>query len=109
MLFRQQLKLGQLAPESTKEGPICVDTYRWMFDCCRVPGQPADWSVSYAREGDRGDSGHVVVLRRGRVWKLEPWQNGRLLDVDELQACVAPPPDHCALIEASQSDTAHLR
>ena len=88
MLFRQQLKLGQLVPEATKEGPICVDTYRWMFDCCRVPGQPADWSVSYAREGDRGDSGHVIVLRRGRVWKLEPWQSGRLLDVDELQAYV---------------------
>ncbi|KZT07250.1 carnitine acetyl transferase [Laetiporus sulphureus 93-53] len=84
MLFREQFKLGQLPPEATKEGPICVDTYRWMFDCCRVPGKPADWSVSYAREGDRGDSGHVVVLRRGRVWKLEPWKDGRLLSVDEL-------------------------
>lgn len=110
MLFRQQLKLGQLPPEATKEGPICVDTYRWMFDCCRVPGQPADWSVSYAREGDRGDSGHVIVLRRGRVWKIEPWHNGRLLDVDELQAYVI----HCSLssrslTEAQQPDTAHIR
>ncbi|KZT67345.1 acyltransferase ChoActase/COT/CPT [Daedalea quercina L-15889] len=85
MLFRQQYKLGKLPPEATKEGPICVDTYRWMFDCCRVPGQPADWSVTYAREGDRGDSGHVVVLRHGRFWKLEPWQDDRLLSVDELQ------------------------
>ncbi|KAH9832561.1 carnitine acetyl transferase [Rhodofomes roseus] len=86
MLFRQQYKTGALPPEATKEGPICVDTYRWMFDCCRVPGQPADWSVTYAREGDRGDSGHVVVLRRGRVWKLNPWKDGRLLGVDELQS-----------------------
>ncbi|KAH9930291.1 carnitine acetyl transferase [Fomitopsis serialis] len=86
MLFRQRYKLGTLPPEATKEGPICVDTYRWMFDCCRVPGKPADWSVTHAREGDNGDSGHVVVLRRGRVWKLDPWQNGRLLSVDELQS-----------------------
>lgn len=56
-----------------------------MFDCCRVPGQPADWSVSYAHEGDRGDSGHVIVLRRGRVWKLEPWTGSQLLSVGELQ------------------------
>ncbi|TFY68833.1 hypothetical protein EVJ58_g775 [Rhodofomes roseus] len=86
MLFRQQYKTGALPPEATKEGPICVDTYRWMFDCCRVPGQPADWSVTYSREGDCGDSGHVVVLRRGRVWKLNPWKDGRLLSVDELQS-----------------------
>lgn len=28
MLYRQQLKLGQAEPEKTKEGPICMDTYR---------------------------------------------------------------------------------
>ncbi|OSX64457.1 hypothetical protein POSPLADRAFT_1055072 [Postia placenta MAD-698-R-SB12] len=85
MLYRQQLKLGQAEPEKTKEGPICMDTYRWMFDCCRVPGQPADWSVSYAVEGDHGIGGHVVVLRRGRVWKLHPWAGDRLLSVSEIQ------------------------
>ncbi|KAI0940904.1 hypothetical protein AcV7_003152 [Taiwanofungus camphoratus] len=85
MLFREQLKLGTLQPEATKEGPICMDSYRWMFDCCRVPGHGVDWSVSYAQEGDRGSSGHVVVLRRGRVWKLEPWHAGELLSVDALQ------------------------
>ncbi|PCH36384.1 carnitine acetyl transferase [Wolfiporia cocos MD-104 SS10] len=85
MLLRKQFKLGQFQPETTKEGPICMDSYRWMFDCCRVPGQPADWSVSYAKQGDRGDSGHVVVFRRGRMWKLEPWRNGELLGLEELQ------------------------
>ncbi|CAL1714125.1 unnamed protein product [Somion occarium] len=86
MQFRQLFKLGQVKPESTKEGPICMDTWRWMFDCCRIPGQQgADWSVSYAKDGDRGDSGHIIVLRKGRVWKLDPWQNGRLLSLAELQ------------------------
>ena len=58
---------------------------RWMFDCCRVPGAGLDWSVSHAKEGDNGRSGHVVVFYRGRPWKLEPWQNGKLLSLDELQ------------------------
>ncbi|OBZ74241.1 Carnitine O-acetyltransferase, mitochondrial [Grifola frondosa] len=70
MQFRQQFKLGQVPPEATKEGPICMDTWRWMFDCCRVPGEGVDWSVSHAKQADRGDSGHVVVLRRGRVGVL---------------------------------------
>ena len=56
-----------------------------MFDCCRVPGEGLDWAVSHAKEGDDGRSGHVVVLHRGRVWKLEPWQGGKLLSLDELQ------------------------
>ncbi|KAI0352129.1 carnitine acetyl transferase [Trametes cingulata] len=85
MLFREQYKLGQVPPEATKEGPICMDSWRWMFDCSRVPGPEVDWCVTHAKEGDRGRSGHVVVLHRGRVWKLEPWQNGELLSLDELQ------------------------
>ncbi|TFK85669.1 carnitine acetyl transferase [Polyporus arcularius HHB13444] len=85
MAFREQYKLGQIPPEATKEGPICMDTWRWMFDCCRIPGAGLDWSVSHAKEGDRGQSGHVVVLHRGRVWKIEPWQDGRLLSLNELQ------------------------
>ena len=62
---------------------------RWMFDCCRVPGlEGKDWSVTYAKEGDTGSSGHIIVLRKGRVWRLDPWQNGRLLSVAELEKCV---------------------
>ena len=62
---------------------------RWMFDCCRIPGQnELDWSVTYAKAGDRGTSGHVIVLRKGRVWKLDAWQDGRLLSVAELEQYV---------------------
>lgn len=28
LIFRQKLKLGLIRPEATKEGPICMDTYR---------------------------------------------------------------------------------
>ena len=56
-----------------------------MFDCCRVPGAELDWAVSHSNAGDDGRSGHVVVLHKGRIWKLEPWQNGELLSLDELQ------------------------
>ncbi|OJT06724.1 Carnitine O-acetyltransferase, mitochondrial [Trametes pubescens] len=85
MLFREQFKLGEVPPEATKEGPICMDSWRWMFDCCRVPGPEVDWCVSHGKAGDRGRSGHVAVLHRGRVWKLDPWQNGQLLSLEELQ------------------------
>ncbi|KAK7025038.1 carnitine acetyl transferase [Favolaschia claudopus] len=86
MLFRQQYKKGLLKPEATKEGPICMDTYRWMFDCCRVPGpEGLDWSVTYAQPGDVGDSGHIIVFRNNRPWKVQTAVDGRLLSAAELQ------------------------
>ncbi|KAJ7504134.1 carnitine acetyl transferase [Mycena galericulata] len=86
MLFRQQLKLGLLKPEATKAGPICMDTYRWMFDCCRVPGpEGLDWSVTYAAPSDKGDTGHIIVFRNNRPWKVETTQNGRILGTKEIE------------------------
>ncbi|KAJ7622901.1 acyltransferase ChoActase/COT/CPT [Mycena polygramma] len=86
MLFRKQYKLGFLEPESTKEGPICMDTYRWMFDCCRVPGpEGLDWSVTYAAPGDSGGSGHIVVFRNNRAWKIQTAVDGRILSTPEIE------------------------
>ena len=31
MVFRQQLKRGLVAPEAAKEGPLCMDTYRYLY------------------------------------------------------------------------------
>ncbi|KAJ7091566.1 acyltransferase ChoActase/COT/CPT [Mycena belliarum] len=84
MIFRKQCKLGLITPEATKEGPLCMDTYRWMFDCCRLPGpQGLDWSVTYAVPGDTGDSGHIVVFRNNRVWKVSTTMDGRILSTFE--------------------------
>ena len=59
---------------------------RWMFDCCRVPGTGGkDWSVTYAREGDTGDSGHVMLIRKGRFWRLDPFKDGKLLSSQDLE------------------------
>ncbi|KAJ7231911.1 hypothetical protein B0H12DRAFT_1146150, partial [Mycena haematopus] len=86
MLFRQQYKLGLLEPETTKEGPICMDTYRWMFDCCRVPGpEGLDWSVTYAKPGDIGDSGHIIVFCNNRPWKVEATLGGQICSVRHFQ------------------------
>jgi len=56
-----------------------------MFDCCRVPGEGFDWSVSYSNPGDVGDSGHIVVIRKNRPWRVEVAREGRILSTDEIQ------------------------
>ncbi|KIY51868.1 acyltransferase ChoActase/COT/CPT [Fistulina hepatica ATCC 64428] len=89
MLFRRSLKRGELAPETLKTGPICVDTYRWMFDCCRVPGtEGLDWGVSHANR-DQGDDGHIIVIRRNRVWKVPAAHNGHILSTSDFERQLA--------------------
>jgi carnitine O-acetyltransferase len=51
-----------------------------MFDCCRVPGpEGLDWSVSYAKPGELGDSGHIIVIRKNGVWKIDACKDGKIL------------------------------
>ena len=60
-----------------------------MFDCCRIPGpQGLDWSVSYAKESDLGDSGHIIVFRNNRVWKVEVAKDGQLLSTHDMETYV---------------------
>jgi carnitine O-acetyltransferase len=77
----------QFLPYTMLTGPIYSS---WMFDCCRVPGTDGkDFSVSFAQAGDTGDSGHVVVIRNGRLWKLDAAApGGGLLGTSELEKCV---------------------
>ena len=58
-----------------------------MFDCCRIPGPSGlDWSVSYSKEGETGHTGHIVVVRKNRFWKINAtYSNGRILGIDELE------------------------
>jgi carnitine O-acetyltransferase len=56
-----------------------------MFDCARVPAIPNDYSVTYAKEGSTGDEGHVVVFRKNRPWKIQCFDNGRLLSLAEFE------------------------
>ncbi len=62
---------------------------RWMFDCCRVSGTSGlDFAVSYAKEGENGTSGHVVVLRKNRAWKVEIANGSLILSTDDLERFV---------------------
>ena len=63
----------------------------WMFDCCRVPNEGLDWNVSYATPGDLGNSGHIIVMRKNRVWKVEVTQNGRILSTRDIERQVFSP------------------
>ncbi|KAI0042280.1 carnitine acetyl transferase [Auriscalpium vulgare] len=88
LFFREELQSGRYPVEGTKDAPFCMDTFRWMFDCARVPGtEGLDWSVSYANTD--AAAGHVIVVRNGRFWRLDAIQDGRILSTAELEKQLA--------------------
>ena len=41
--------------------------------------------MTYAKQGDLGDSGHIVVFRQNRPWKVDTAKDGRILSTAELE------------------------
>lgn len=106
---------GPFINRNAQFGPRLTRAFdRWMFDCSRVPGLDGkDFSITSAKPGDTGENGHVVFLRKGRVWKVDAAVDGRLLTTSELEKLVPltvftekkPTHDLCRQIEHIYSQT----
>ncbi|GMM29677.1 carnitine O-acetyltransferase [Martiniozyma asiatica (nom. inval.)] len=56
----------QLEPEMRKGQPFCMESFKWMFNNIRVPGDGRDGNVVFKPEEGR----FAVVSSNGRLWKL---------------------------------------
>ncbi len=83
--FRRQVDGGTLEPEYMKRLPICMDSYQWMFNACRVPARPADHPVKYERGGEVARD-HILVLRKNQFFKVAHEVDSRQLSTPELEA-----------------------
>lgn len=80
--FKQLVDDGRLEPEYIKGLPLCMDSYRWMFNACRVPARPADYPVKFGAAGHA----YLVVVRGNRFFKVAHHVAGRRLSAAELEA-----------------------
>lgn len=79
--FKKQVDGGTLEPEYMKKLPICMDSYKWMFNCSRVPAKPADFPIKYPAEGNK----HILVIRKNQFFKVAHEVNGKQLNTSELE------------------------
>jgi carnitine O-acetyltransferase len=50
-----------------------MDSWRWMFDCIRIPKRPSDYAISFRPaepSAEVGVDGHFIVVRKNRFWKV---------------------------------------
>jgi carnitine O-acetyltransferase len=79
--FKKDVDAGTLEPEYMKKLPICMDSYKYMFNCSRVPAKPADYPVKFSHE----DNKHIIVIRKNQFFKLNYETNGQQLNTSELE------------------------
>ncbi|KAH9897220.1 acyltransferase ChoActase/COT/CPT [Xylariomycetidae sp. FL2044] len=80
--FQKQVDGGSLEPEYMKKLPICMDSYKWMFNCTRVAAKPADYPVKYDFESNK----HIVAIRKNQFFKIPYEVDGQQLNTAELEA-----------------------
>ncbi|PHH72766.1 hypothetical protein CDD83_4880 [Cordyceps sp. RAO-2017] len=79
--FQKLVDGGTLEPEYMKGLPICMDSYKWMFNACRVAARPVDYPVKFSSCQHK----HIVALRKDQFFKIPYEVNARQLNVSELE------------------------
>jgi carnitine O-acetyltransferase len=79
--FKKQVDQGTLEPEYMRKLPICMDSYKWMFNCSRVAARPADYPVKFPP----GENKHIVVMRKNQFFKVMHEKDGKQLNASELE------------------------
>ncbi|KAF2279242.1 acyltransferase ChoActase/COT/CPT [Westerdykella ornata] len=79
--FKKAVDNGSLEPEYMKKLPIAMSSYKWMFNCCRIPRPGSDTAVKYEAK----DSAHIIVVRNNQFWKVAHEIDGKQLNTRDLE------------------------
>ena len=79
--FKAQVDGGSLEPEYMRGVPMAMGSYKYMFNCCRIPADGADYPKKYAADENQ----HIVIVRKNQFFKVPLVVNGVPLNVSELQ------------------------
>ncbi|KAI1498723.1 acyltransferase ChoActase/COT/CPT [Biscogniauxia marginata] len=80
--FKKQVDSGTLEPEYMKKLPICMDSYKWMFNASRVAAKPADYPVKFDPKSHK----HIIAIRKNQFFKIAHEVDGQQLNTSELEA-----------------------
>ena len=79
--FKKMVDGGSLEPEYMKKLPICMDSYKWMFNATRMPARPADYPAKF----DASENKHIIAIRKNQIFKIMHEVDGRQLNTSELE------------------------
>ena len=79
--FKTKLDNGTLEPEYMRRLPISMESYRWMFNACRIPAKPSDHPIKYSADENQ----HIIVIRKNQFFQVPHVIDGQQLNTTELE------------------------
>lgn len=79
--FKRQVDDGSLEPEYMRGQPMAMSSYEYMFNCCRIPADGAD----YAQKFSAKENQHILAVRKNQFFKVPLVVDGQQLNVSELE------------------------
>lgn len=79
--FKTQVDNRSLEPEYMRRLPISMESYQWMFNACRVPGEKVDYPIKYSHK----DHNYIIVIRKNQFFKVMHELDGQQLNAAELE------------------------
>lgn len=79
--FKIQVDNGSLEPEYMRRLPISMESYQWMFNACRLPGEKVDYPIKYSYK----DHNYIIVIRKNQFFKVMHEVGGQQLNAAELE------------------------
>ncbi|GAA5900930.1 choline/carnitine O-acyltransferase [Sporobolomyces salmoneus] len=100
--FRRLIENGILEPElagKTKEdGELCMESYKWAFNACRIPASPADYAVKVAE--NEKEAQHFTIVKKNRFYSVPVCdEHGQEFSVDQLRQAIQSIADEADKLE----------
>lgn len=82
--FKTLVDTKQLEPDYMRKRPMCMDSFKWMFNASRVAAPGEDYSVKFSPENPEHQT--IAVLRKNRIYILPHEVDGKQLSTAELES-----------------------
>ncbi|KJK83397.1 Carnitine O-acetyltransferase [Metarhizium anisopliae BRIP 53293] len=79
--FKKLVDNGSLEPEYMKKLPICMDSYKWMFNATRIAARPADYPAKFSPSENK----HIIAIRKNQFFLISHEIGGKQLNSTELE------------------------
>ncbi|KFG83220.1 carnitine acetyl transferase [Metarhizium anisopliae] len=79
--FKKLVDNGSLEPEYMKKLPICMDSYKWMFNATRIAARPADYPAKFSSSENK----HIIAIRKNQFFLISHEIGGKQLNSTELE------------------------
>ncbi|KAK9365743.1 acyltransferase ChoActase/COT/CPT [Lipomyces kononenkoae] len=81
--FKRLIDTKELEPEYLKNLPMCMDSYKWMFNASRVAAPGKDYPVKFSSLAP--ENKNIIVIRKNRLYLVPHEVDGVRLSTAELE------------------------